>query len=104
MVRNGRLRDIEGRGEVADTHGLLGVAEGEHHLETGRVGQRFQDLARLFDLLRACSQRRRAADAALALRQHCDSLHRSSLPDPLTDVNGFVSVPSTLVYASEGPV
>src|SRR5439155_5163165 len=100
-MRNGRLRDIEGGREIADAHWLLRVAQAERDLKAGRVGECFEDFARLFDLLGARLQRGRAAYAALALRQHHELFHGMSLADPLTNVNGFASVASTLVYASE---
>src|SRR5207244_826825 len=103
VVRDRRLRDVEGGREVADAHRLLGVAQAERDLQAGRIGERLQDLARLFDLLGPRFEDRRAAHPTLALREHHELFHRQSLADPLTNVNGFGSVPSTLVYASEVP-
>jgi len=103
-MRDGRLRYVEARREVADADRLLGIAEAQRHLEPRRIREGLQDLGRLFDLLGTGLQRRRAADAALALREHHELFHGMSLADPLTNVNGLASVPSTLVYASEVPV
>src|SRR5439155_10269707 len=95
VMRDGRLRYIEARREVADADGLLGIAKAQRHLEPRRVREGLQDLGRLFDLLGTSLQRRRAADAALALGQDHQLFHGMSLADPLTNVNGFASVPST---------
>src|SRR6266568_3826775 len=103
VVRNGRLRDVERRREVTDADRLLGIAEAQGHLEPRWVRKGFQDLGRLFDLLWTSLQRRRAANAPLALGEHHELFHASSLADPLTNVNGLASVASTLVYASEVP-
>src|SRR5207237_6090545 len=104
VMRNGRLRYVEARREVADADRLLGVTEAQRDLESRRVREGLQDLGRLFDLLGTGLQRRRAADAALPVGQDHQLFHEMSLADPLTNVNGFASVPSTLVYASEVPV
>src|SRR5438045_139382 len=104
VVRDRWLRDVERGCEVTDADGLLGVAQAECDLQPVRVGEGFQNLARLFDLLRARLQRGRAADATLALREHHELFHGLSLADPLTNVNGFASVASTPVYASEVPL
>jgi arsenite methyltransferase len=101
-MRNGGLGNVERRCEIADADRLLGVAEAERDLQAGRVGQRLQDFGGLFDLLRACLQGRRAADTPLALGKNGELFHETSVADVLTNVNGFASVASTLVYASEG--
>jgi hypothetical protein len=100
-MRNRRLRDVERRREVADADRLLCVAQAERDLEARGVGKRLQNLGRLFDLLRPRLQRWRAADPALALREHRQLFHKFSLADVLTNVNGLANVPSTPVYASE---
>ena len=104
MVRDGRLADVEGRGEIADADRLLGVPKAERDRKARRIGEGLQDLARLFDLLGARLERRRAAHPPLSLREHRQSFHSTTLSNPLTNVNGLANVPSTLVYASEvGP-
>src|SRR5207253_2077096 len=75
VMRNGRLRDVEGRREVADADRLLGIAEAQRNLEPRWVREGLQNLGRLFDLFWARLQRRRATHAPLALGEHHELFH-----------------------------
>src|SRR5256885_2804452 len=89
----GRLTQIEGGGEVADTDRFPRALEVAHHLQGRGVGQRLEPLDRLVHFGDRHRHRRWATDPFDALRG--DGFHARSLSVPLTTVYGSGSLPST---------